>query len=426
MKKIKVMSSKRYKYGELNAAGHPQKGRTLDPSLFSGTDSLTIAAQETRTLRFMKKMTGALKGVVIKVESIQGAGNSWIGSLFNDDEEKPNMVKVRVRIPEIHANLPDPIDYGPAAPPALVALYPVFIAKEENLKVPAPGEVVWVDYGDRENFEDPVYIGPVMNKQYAGAFNTRSDAAPKSVLDSVMGGLGLSAPTGDPIGSSEENAPEKQEPVTRARYKPTGKIGGALVKCTNIQDPVRNGPSCSGYGSSSGDYPLTAPNPGKPDGDFIELGEAQMISWVNRNGRTRLVRADLEATLVAMERDFLKENNLQEGDLQQYINDGYRSFAKQACYYEKYIACVKEWRRQGSPEDQRPSAVATPGPGKHNAGDATDFNRGYAKRKGNALWNWLRKNSTKYGWVWAGKNFSPQEPWHYEFSEELAKKSGLI
>jgi len=403
--------SKRYKYGELNAAGHPQKGRTLDPSLLSGADALALVAEETRTPRFMKKMVGALKGVVIRVEKQPGAGNSWIDTLFNSGEDKPDIVKVRVRIPEIHANLPDPIDYGPEAPESLVVLYPVFIAKEEGLNAPSPGEVVWVDYGDRENFEFPVYLGPVMNKQYDGGFNSRSGTSAKKIVQTVnTGGLGL--------------FPGKV-PIHKPRYNPTGKIGGKLIKCNNVADPITNSPSCSGYGNSQGQYLLTAASPGSPRGDFVELGTAQMNRWVNRNGKVRLARADLENTLKAMEAAFIEENNLEPKDVRQYINDGYRSFAKQACYYEKYKACVKEWKKLGSPADKKPSPAAPPGPGKHSLGEAIDFNR-VQKRRGNLLWNWLRENSVRFGWVWAGKNFNPQEPWHYEFSKDLASKAGLM
>lgn len=59
--------------------------------------------------------------------------------------------------------------------------------------------------------------------------------------------------------------------------------------------------------------------------------------------------------------------------------------------------------------------AAPPGSSVHESGRAVDFG-GAAHNAGTAQNNWLRQNASRFGWTWAGKNFSQVEPWHYEFT----------
>lgn len=83
------------------------------------------------------------------------------------------------------------------------------------------------------------------------------------------------------------------------------------------------------------------------------------------------------------------------------ITDSYRSLAdQQRVYY------------------QRPGFAAIPGRSNHGLGQALDLCGGI-QNQGSVQFNWLRANSTKYGWFhpsWAYS--SPFEPWHWEFGQE--------
>jgi hypothetical protein len=32
--------------------------------------------------------------------------------------------------------------------------------------------------------------------------------------------------------------------------------------------------------------------------------------------------------------------------------------------------------------------------------------------------DWVKKNGSKYGWIWTGKNFSQIEDWHFDYFQD--------
>lgn len=426
-----MVKPKRPKYGELNTPAGPTRGISIDTEDFADTDLLAEVVSNIRRPKFTDRLSGPLKGIVISQESTLGTnkkGNSWLSWYWSKEEETPQLVQIRVRIPELHAHLPDPLNYLPGDNfSRMLSLYPVFIATNPSIEMPNVGEIVWVDFGDRENFEDPIYIGRLENKTKEPGINRRENISALGVAKNSFGGLGLAAPPGTPLAESTLLKIEGQEPISRPRYTPKGKVGERYVVCRDTANPLSSYPRCPQADNEAGEHLISVNNTSTvARGDFIELGRVQMNKWQNRNNSSKLVRADIEHTLMMMEEAFLKENNLESGDLKQYINDGYRSFARAACFYEKYRVCLREWKKNGANPSEQPKPVAPPGTSKHSSGLATDFNKGYIKKKGYVLWKWLQSNSTRFGWVWAGANFNPQEAWHYEFNEMLATEAGIF
>ena len=69
-------------------------------------------------------------------------------------KESPPLIRVKARIPELHAMLPSPENYLSAASneQALVSMYPTFIAKSITVESPGPpGSLIWVDFGNKKN-----------------------------------------------------------------------------------------------------------------------------------------------------------------------------------------------------------------------------------------------------------------------------------
>lgn len=223
------MTNRKFRYGELNPADHPQKGKTLDPSQYSGADWIMQSAEEIRTPRFLQKVTGPLQGVCLRVESKPGdkkAASSWFGGLFASDEDIPVRTVIRARIPELHAHLPDPDCYGPDGPNAVMLLYPAFESEKELETPPEPGELVWLDFKDREKLNHPIYIGRVNNKAYNGGIKCKPDSSPASAVNGpARGGLGNQPPAGDSIGGG--TTPGGQNPTSSPRYGPDGQVGGS-------------------------------------------------------------------------------------------------------------------------------------------------------------------------------------------------------
>lgn len=230
------MTNKSFRYGELNPADHSQKGKTLDPSQYSGADWLSQVTEEARTPRFLKKITGPLQAVCIRVEQ-----NSlgWFDSLWNPSDDKPGSFIVRARIPEIHAHLPDLDCYGPDAPEGLVQMYPSFVA-DEGAEEPEPGSIIWVDFKDRELLEHPLYIGKTGKKPYGGGVKCKPNNSPSNAAQgAAAGGLGNGPPTGDPIGGQPGQS-GTQTPTPSGRYDPTGKVGGPASDTSPTYPPQRD------------------------------------------------------------------------------------------------------------------------------------------------------------------------------------------
>jgi len=437
------MGRKNFKYGDLNPANHPQDGRTLDPESFTGAGNLTEAARRVNTPNFIEKLGFPLKGIVIRVETNhkgkpEASSNSnegWGAWSYSSTLPQPQLWRCRVRIPELHAHLPIPFDFGPEGLNSIMALYPVFQSKDEATAPPIVGEICYVDFGDRERFEDPIFLGMVKSggtPVEGGTSSENSNPVPSLVINENPGPLSVQAPPGDSIGSSFEIEPEldaqSQVPVVVPPKE--------TFKCTDTKNPSNNPPSCG---------PLVSTSPGEYETAERgrSTGKKEMATWNNRSRKDVLVLAASKHTLELMEAAFIKDTGIKDIDIKRFIVSGFRNLEHQECQRKKYEECLKEWKRKGGKRptrnppdkgallDEQPSAVAKSGFSKHNSGLAVDFDhdgKGKGKKsRSTALWIWLQKNSRKFGWVnpaWARNN--PAEPWHFEFNESLAKKNGML
>lgn len=161
------MTSK-LKFGDANPADPTQTPSVLDPNHFSGIDNLKKSALEITQPKLLKKIIGPIKGVVIKVkttpvgnEANKAPNNSWLSSIFGDSSV-PDLPIYYVRIPEFHSHLPEPDDYA-NCPWSIAIMYPEFISMKEGIEKANPGDLVWVDFVDRENFSEPIFIGKIEN-----------------------------------------------------------------------------------------------------------------------------------------------------------------------------------------------------------------------------------------------------------------------
>jgi hypothetical protein len=379
------MVSKKYKYGVLNPGGPPEKGNRLDPSNFSGSDWLIEAVRKNRTPSFIRKMSGPLLGICLRVEKSPGEKGffSSFSSVFGSDEDTPELTIIRARIPEIHAHLPDPTCYGPEGLNTVISLYPEFISQKEFEIVPAPGDLVWLDFKDRENFQDPIYLGKMDNTSRQGGFSCRKPPSSSNPSRGpAQGKLGLNAPSGDPVGGTPVGA-TGQVPSTSPRYDPAGKVGGTepelvLPESIGKEPAFRNGQ---------------------------KIGEIDIAIWTNPDGTKRKVARDSIPSLVEMDDDMQ-----QSLGLRLYVNSGFRTNSEQKILFDRYK------RGQGNKS-------ARPGFSRHQRGRAIDFavydsNKRGKKRQALAAnqkaWKWFNKNAKKYSFTWdEGRQIG--EPWHWNY-----------
>lgn len=120
---------------------------------------------------------GQLKGVVLRVENSDiKEPNSWdqrvqlmraarIGEHpGNSTDAAQPRVRLKVRIPELHAAFPVPAELPEFSEinsnHGIIDLYPTFVSRNNNAIVPKAGDIVWVEFGNPLTQEDPVYLFP--------------------------------------------------------------------------------------------------------------------------------------------------------------------------------------------------------------------------------------------------------------------------
>ncbi len=182
------MSNNRFNVGDLNPNISARTGQTIDPQRFSVLHiQQKLVEQYTQPTGFLG-ITGPLKGVVLRQEGKTSKNDLIEGFHGLSDLEQDPRVKIRVRIPELHP-FPDPDNYGDEGLDGIISLYPIFVAVSSDLDMPGVGEIVYVDYGDRENLELPRYYGKVFNKAVGGGssenINTTKEGGISSIFDGV-------------------------------------------------------------------------------------------------------------------------------------------------------------------------------------------------------------------------------------------------
>lgn len=202
-------------FGELNPVEEPKIGKTLDTRNTSATDAIREAA-----LGVYKKdafeNTGPLKGIVLRIDNNPNDNepDSWVSRVFSASRI-PSLKVLKVRIPEIHATLPEPAKYGNNAEEAnkVIDMYPSFLAASEEVsnKPVAPGDIVLVDFVNRVNLSQPIYLGPVLSNPTPGAVGEKS--AKTSFDDKNEGELKVAPPEGDNVLGTKNQSNQIPQPI---------------------------------------------------------------------------------------------------------------------------------------------------------------------------------------------------------------------
>jgi outer membrane biosynthesis protein TonB len=165
-------------------------------NLPSGTELLNKLARDAYTPDFIEKK-GPFLAKVLRVEQITNDSDdlTWVEEInnnFKNEEEGKGpspfdsmlRLKVVARIdnkilegqPNIHAHIPEPTQLGnetevDAYNNQLIDEHDEFISMSEGVAalIPTPGDYVWVDYLDKQNFSRPIYIGPLKGNIGVGA-----------------------------------------------------------------------------------------------------------------------------------------------------------------------------------------------------------------------------------------------------------------
>lgn len=362
-------------FGDLNRIERQNVGRALDPRNTKFSD--IVRQQQLDTFKqetFIN--SGPLKGIILRVDrNVSNEPNSWISAVFQG-ETPPNLLSVKVRIPEIHTALPEPANYGPNAGTShkIIDMYPSFLAINEEVsnKPVSPGDIVYVDYGNRDNLSDPIYIGPVFNSSHPGAVGKNSA-----------------------VNSENENQNNfLAEPPGNSSDLPRALLGGNGISNTN------------GLSGSPDDLkPLSSINlPPMKNREIayqngISLGEIELIE-------VPVPLASKPGVFVAKRQYDAFAKMVQAGKREGIyiiLNSGFRSMAQQEYLYDGYVK-----RKPGF------NLAARPGFSNHQTGIAFDIANTQSGQ--GQVYVWLANNAHKYGFYNEGRFFKGQkESWHFSY-----------
>lgn len=222
-------------FGELNDVSKPQVRKRFSLEHDQTIAAMAAATRDTYVPNGLANV-GEFKGIALKVISGPGAADGdqtmekggWFSSFFGDESSTSDvsvLVEVKVRVPEVHSMLPIPDAIGPDAPPdqqAIMDMYPTFVAQSLAVQSPAPGDLVWVDWGNRQNWTDPYYIRPVKEIAVGGAAGGAAgrDAHKKP----CVGSYDAQTPKGDPVAAKNAALPAHIGlPRLKRIQKPKGK-----------------------------------------------------------------------------------------------------------------------------------------------------------------------------------------------------------
>lgn len=164
-------------FGVLNPVDDSMSGKYFDPHTTTSLDAIKNATKDFYSEAILNK-ANRFVGVVLRVDGTTRENNFWDLNYWasltttqvtkSDKNEAPNLLQIRVRIPEIHSHLPIPNSLPDVSEKSsehnTINLYHCFVAESEaitNMGNPEPGSLVIVDFKNRSTLSGPTYYGPV-------------------------------------------------------------------------------------------------------------------------------------------------------------------------------------------------------------------------------------------------------------------------
>jgi len=214
-------------FGELNDVRNPLIHRRVDYDDISVGTIINNLTEETFTPDGLAN-TGPYKAIVLRIESgVPSPGESlrWL-KRFLSVGGLPPMISVKARIPELHSMLPmpeSPEDHS------IIDMYPTFLAESQDLKAPSPGDLIWVDYGNKTNFTDPIYIKEIISRQSMPV--AHGSINPKKKHKQACTGQFLSdPPLGDPLSGQNKSLSHSGLPLLPRKPASAVSVDNTVIK----------------------------------------------------------------------------------------------------------------------------------------------------------------------------------------------------
>ena len=256
----------KFGFGQLNPVQKQTAGANYDPQTTNSVDVLKQVAADQFKPNSLDNI-GGFRAICLRVELLQQANspNSWAANVFGNVGENPKpLLAVRARIPEMHSALPDPLEIVAGAGTInqkSVDMHPVFIAADEGVSgdIPAPGDIINVDFGNRDNMSEGIYYGKVFDNPVtlsiqegaSSKLNNRGQKSNASAPTSANNYIPLSKTNSRAASYSESQAsPDCPQPPLLAKnpgpatfpgaiWRPAKKFGRSKRRAANPKQQIR-------------------------------------------------------------------------------------------------------------------------------------------------------------------------------------------
>ena len=216
-------------YGRMNRVSPPMVGVRLDENSSNTMERLSQMAKESHAADVFAG-GGPYRAQVLRIDSARakdGAGldkdtaehDIYVGE---DRDKSTSLLRVKARIPELHAGLPIPkgLGDGDGEFQKIIDMYPTFTAESDGISEGdiAVGDVVWVNFVDKINYRDGILVTGVKGSA-GGASGKGSSAsnAREGACAGTHGAQGASKPTGDSLPASNKAKAHSGVPLRQRR-----------------------------------------------------------------------------------------------------------------------------------------------------------------------------------------------------------------
>lgn len=210
-------------HGILNNIGHDPSNAKIN----SDASSVYLARQAqklARSSKILKKM-GPYKAIVLRTSdwmqakgthSAEVAPQSWVdrafgSSMAGQEGVSPKLFFVWARVPELHAALTPPTavaDNANSVDNFYIDQHDIFYATNETIEKCKAGDIIWVDYVNKNNMSDPIYLGPVAANELTNnpLTSTEQGAASNFKNGNCSSGMSGGTVSGDKAGGKWNKA----------------------------------------------------------------------------------------------------------------------------------------------------------------------------------------------------------------------------
>jgi len=150
---------KKYAWGDLNPIEMPSSGDRMDSKESDWLRGANWSHNKAYRADLFNN-TGPFLAYVLRIEAGAPEPNNFADISKTDVGAGLSVrVQIKARIPEVHSPVMEPAhsdDHN------IIDMHPTFTAKDNNVPEPKIGELVWVDYQNKQNWTGPIYLGPVI------------------------------------------------------------------------------------------------------------------------------------------------------------------------------------------------------------------------------------------------------------------------